>query len=173
MTIQPGEIVPTFEIPLTNGETLSVPQGLSQDGPTLLVTYRGLHCGICKSYLAKFGERIDALTELGVSIIATSSDSREKAETAQREWTNDRVQFGYGLSTEDAKMLRLFLTAKRKDGEPDEFFEPGMYILGADGNVIFVSVQSMPFGRPAVSEMIQRIGWMLENNIPPRGTVRY
>lgn len=173
MIVQPGAIVPSFDIPLTTGLTLSVPADLSQDGLTLLVVYRGLHCGICKRYLSDIADQSERFAELNVTIVATSSDSKDKAQAARREWTDDRVLFGYGLSHADGKMLRLFLTARRKDGEPDRFFEPGMYLLAPDGTVLFVSVQSMPFARPAVVEMIQRIGWMLDNEIPPRGTVPY
>ena len=173
MIVQPGAIVPSFDIPLTNGPTLSFPADLSQDGPTLLVVYRGLHCGICKLYLSEIAEQAERFAELSVTVVATSADSKDKAQAARREWTDDRVLFGYGLGHADGKMLRLFLTAKRKDGEPDRFFEPGMYLLAPDGTVLFVSVQSMPFGRPAVAEMIQRIGWMLDNEIPPRGTAPY
>ena len=173
MTIQPGDIIPSQRIYLTNGETLSLPDGLQSDHLTLLVVYRGLHCGICKTYITELSQQVDALTALGVDVVVASSDPVEKAQKAQAEWAQNRMQFGYGLTEEDGKQLRLFLTAKRKDTEPDRFFEPGMYLLGDDGKVLFVSVQSMPFGRPGIAEMVSRIGWMLENSIPPRGTVRY
>ena len=173
MSIQPGKIIPTLRIALTDNSVLSLPDGLARGHLTLMVVYRGLHCGICKTYITELSEQVDTLSALGVDVVVASSDRIERAQQAQTEWAQNRMRFGYGLTEADGRLLRLFLTSKRKDSEPERFFEPGMYLLGADGKVIFVSVQNMPFGRPGITEMVTRIAWMLENNIPPRGTVRY
>jgi len=173
MTIQPGEIVPEIDISLTDGGVFELPEDLRKGDLTLLVVYRGLHCGICKKYLAELTAHADALSELGAEVVAVSSDTLEKARRAQAEWTGGELRFGYGLAESDGKLLRLFLSAKRKDGEPDRFFEPGMYLLDPAGKVLFLAVQNMPFGRPAVPEIVSRIEWMRENDVPPRGTLRY
>jgi len=173
MTIHPGDTAPNLEIATTGGEALRLPGALLADRLTMLVVYRGLHCGICKQYLAELAMQAQALRKLGVEVIAASSDPLQKARVAQTDWTGNRLRFGYGLTEEHGRLLRLFLTAKRKDGEPDRFFEPGMYLFDAAGKVLFVAVGNMPFGRPPIAEMVSRIEWMLANGVPPRGTLRY
>lgn len=171
-TIQPGERFPSLTLRNADGGKWTLPDDCSAK-MTMLVVYRGLHCGICKSYLAELGAHLHELQKLGVEVIAASADPRDKAKEAQQSWTDGKVPFGYGLDESAGRRLRLFLTAKRKEGEPDRFFEPGLYLITEDGVALFVAVQNMPFGRPGIAEITSRIGWVLENGIPPRGTVRY
>jgi peroxiredoxin len=46
----------------------------------LIVVYRGKHCPVSKNYLASLQQIIYELDELGVEVIAVSSDGRERAE---------------------------------------------------------------------------------------------
>jgi len=173
MKAHPGDVIPGFKIAMTDGKTLRLPADLRSSKLTLLVVYRGLHCGICKGYLTELASRKDELSALGVDVIAVSADPAGKARQAQAEWTDNRIRMGYGLTEQEGKLLGLFMSAKRKDGEPERFFEPGMYLLDSAGKLLFIAVQNMPFGRPGIPEMVSRIEWMLDNQVPPRGTLNY
>ena len=49
--LQAGTAFPVFEVPKFGGGTMTV--GGATDGWTLLIVYRGKHCGRCKTYLGK------------------------------------------------------------------------------------------------------------------------
>ncbi len=53
----------------------------------LIVVYRGKHCPVSKNYLASLQQIIYELDELGVEVIAVSSDGRERAEAFVRRST--------------------------------------------------------------------------------------
>src|SRR6266536_3623986 len=64
---------------------------------TLIVVYRGLHCPICKTYLADLESKLPEFQKRGVEVIALSTDSRERAEQSRTEWGLNRLRLGYEL----------------------------------------------------------------------------
>ncbi len=50
----------------------------------MIVVYRGKHCPVSRNYLASLQQVMGELDELGVEVIAVSSDGRERAESFVR-----------------------------------------------------------------------------------------
>ncbi|MCY4427924.1 MAG: redoxin domain-containing protein [Halieaceae bacterium] len=170
--MHPGDVIPDLALQKIGGGSWQLPADCHTDF-TLLVVYRGLHCSVCSRYLAELTDHMPALVELGVTVIATSADTEEKASKAWREWTGERVPMGYGLDEDVGRALGLFLSSARKAVEPDRFFEPGLYLVKKDGGLLFVSLQNMPFGRTPIQDLVEWIPKIVANGIPPRGTQRY
>jgi hypothetical protein len=63
----------------------------------------------------------------------------------------------------------LFVSKGIKEGEPDEFGEPGLFLIRPDGTVYAEMLNSMPFGRPQLNELVSSIGWIVEHDYPARG----
>jgi len=87
--------------------------GAGEEHPSklaLLAFYRGVHCPICRHWLAELERLVPRFTEHGVSVIALSCDTRERAERAKREWRLEQLRIGYGVNPDDARKAGLYLT---------------------------------------------------------------
>jgi len=168
----PGEKFPQINLNLVDGDERQLPADCRQSF-TLFLVYRGLHCSVCAAYLKEFSECLGELKTLGVEVIAASSDTQEKAIQARHLWTGEKIQFAYDLTKEQGKELGLYRSVARKSVEPNEFFEPGMYIILKSGVLLYLSLQNMPFGRMSVQELLTWIPKIEKNQIPPRGTLHY
>ena len=168
--LTPGQPVPDLDLELTIDARFQ----LSKQKPEnflMLVFYRGKHCPICKSYLEELGGKLEKFTELGVTPFAISMDSRERALVSHEEWATHDLPLAFGLSEEQAREWGLFLSEKRPDSdEPELFSEPGLFLVKPDGTLYFEEVQSGPFARPPLDEMLSAIQFVLENDYPVRGT---
>ncbi len=144
---------------------------------TLLVFYRGLHCPICKSQLRELESKLDEFDKRGVTVVAVSSDSKQRAMQTRDTWELSRLRIGYGLDLTAARSWGLFISSGRgmtSAGveEPERFAEPALYLIRPDGTLYFGSVQTMPFARPHFSDILAAIDFVLKNNYPARGEVR-
>ena len=138
---------------------------------TQLVFYRGLHCPVCKSYLRSIEARLTDFEERGVETIAISMDGRERAQEAARSWELQRLAIGYGLPEATARAWGLYLSRSVMPQEATRLFcEPGLFLVRPDRRLYYASVQSMPFGRPSMEDMLFGLGVVLARNYPARGT---
>ena len=55
--------------------------------------------------------------------------------------------------------------------EPALFSEPGLYLVRPDGTLYFGTVQTMPFARPNLAEILGALDFVIKNNYPARGEV--
>ena len=145
---------------------------------SLLVFYRGFHCPICSSYLMDLQRRLSALEERGVETIAISSDGEERARMAVDKWSLDQLKIGYGLSLASARKWGLFISTRRGPNptptgvvEPALFSEPGLFLVRPDGVLYFATVQTMPFTRPNIADIVRALDVVERENYPARGEV--
>lgn len=143
---------------------------------TLIVAYRGLHCPICKGYLLQLQGKLDEFKELGINVIALSSDGRDRAEQTKKDWHLDKLTIGYGLDLDTARTWGLYISegiGKTSIGveEPDLFAEPGLFLVRPDGTIYFATVQTMPFARPHFDDIVTAAKFVLERGYPARGEV--
>ena len=168
---------PRQPVPELNLSTFQGPWSLSEQEPenfTMIVFYRGLHCPICSKYLAELNKMVDDFSEVGVSILAVSSDGEERAQQAREDWGLDKVNLGYGLSVDQAREWGLHRSAGRGKTsigieEPAEFAEPGLYLVRPDNSLYWGQVSTMPFARPHFREILGALNFALTNDYPARG----
>ncbi len=165
--LKPRQETPDLTLSLINGTKWE----LSKQTPesfTLVVFYRGLHCPKCKQYLEDIHNNLDKLTEIGVSVVAISSDTEAVAKETYEKWDIDGVPIAYGFPIEEARKWGLFISKGIKE-EPDMFIEPGIFIIKSNGKLYASSVQTMPFARPPIREIIGAIKFVTEKKYPARG----
>lgn len=168
MTIKPRQPVPPFEVDIVGGGRWR----LSEQAPrsfTMIVVYRGLHCPICKGYLADLDRRLDALDQRGVGVVAASSDGRDRAERAKADWGLDRLTLGYGLGIDAGRKWGLYVSGAIREGEPTQFLEPGLFLVRPDRTLYWASIQTMPFARPRFDDVVAALDTVLAKNYPARG----
>lgn len=138
---------------------------------TVIFFYRGVHCPICKTQLEELGRRLGEFSERGLSVLAVSMDSEDRAKRQAVEWTTGDLQVGYALPEAGARAWGLFISRREKDSEPERFAEPGIAIVQPDGIVYALFHQSVPFARPRLDDLLKGIDFIVENKYPARGTV--
>ncbi len=166
----PGQIVPSLKLPLVDGGIFD----LSQSEPpnfTLLLFYRGLHCPICKEQLHELESRLDELAEAGIEALAISMDGESRASRTKAKWGLSKIQVAYDLDEKTARAFGLYLTSAITDKEPAIFSEPGLFVVRPDGTLYCASIQTMPFTRPALGELLPGLKYAVSSGYPARGTV--
>lgn len=165
--IKPREKTPEIEIDLVNDTQWT----LSKQEPknfTMLIFYRGLHCPICKKYLEELQTKLETFEDLGVNVIAISSDTEEKAKEAYDKWDIPNIPVGFEFSIEEARKWGLFISKGIKQ-EPEQFIEPGLFLIKPNQELYCASIQTMPFARPGFDDVIDAIKFVLDKDYPARG----
>ena len=166
----PNDKVPELDLPLTIDARFNLSHQ-TPDFMTMLVFYRGKHCPICKSYLEQVASKLEDFTSRGVSIFAISMDGEDRAMVVDREWKTGDLPLAYDLSAEQAREWGLYLSEKREGSEePDLFSEPGLFLIRPDGTLYFAQMQSAPFTRPPLDELLKGIDMVKDKDYPARGT---
>ncbi len=114
---------------------------------------------------------INEFEEAGITVVAASANSRELAEKTVADKEIRNLPVGYGLGREDAKRWGLFVSDAIKEAEPEQFVEPGLFLVQPDGTLYASVIQSMPFTRPPAGTLLKSIQWILDNDYPARGEV--
>ena len=142
-----------------------------KENMTLVVFYRGKHCPICKQYLTELDQRAKDFRNQGVSgLVAVSADNEEKAKAVQEEWGIKNIKIAYGLSLDAMKDWGLFISRAIKESEPDYFCEPGLFLISDGNQIYFAAINSMPFGRPHIDDVVEALKFIKAEHYPPRGT---
>lgn len=165
--------VPALNVPLTAGGrfVLGATPGERFD---LLVFYRGLHCPICAKYLLELERMAPDFAVRGVQILAVSSDDEGRGKEMANKVKASGVRFAYGLSLKSARQWGLYISASRGKTsigveEPALFSEPGLFIVRPDGTLYYGAVQTMPFARPPLHDLLAGIDFAIAKDYPARG----
>ncbi|MDJ0459860.1 peroxiredoxin-like family protein [Arthrobacter sp. NQ7] len=172
MTLIPTQTAPALDLPLVGGGTTDDLKLGTGDGGrfSLVVFYRGLHCPICRKQLAEINKRIEDLKAAGIGqVAAVSMETLERSSRVVDQWHLADLPVAYGLGEEAARSWGLNLSHAIKDGEPDLFNEPGIFILDEDGTLFWSSTATMPFGRPSLDDVIAGVRYAQEHDYPARG----
>lgn len=171
----PRQPVPPLSVPTVDGPDWTL-SDQTPDTFTLVVVYRGLHCPICSGYLGDLNRKLAQFTQRGVSVIAVSSDTGDRAAEAKTQWGLDQLTIGYGLDLDTARRWGLYISTSRGKTstgvvEPDLFVEPGLFLIRPDGTLYFGTVQTMPFARPQFADILKALDFVMANDYPARGEV--
>lgn len=171
----PRQATPSLDLKLVGGGSWSLADQAPENF-TMIVVYRGYHCPICSRYLADLNRKAADFAEIGVNILVLSSDTQERGEKAKEEWKLDNLELAYGLTLEKAREWGLFISTSKgatSSGviEPDLFVEPGLFLVRPNQELFFSTIQTMPFARPAFSEILGACKFVIEKDYPGRGEV--
>lgn len=167
--IKPRQPVPPLDVPVVGGGSWSLAEQ-QPDRYSLVVFYRGHHCPVCRGYLKQLDGLLGDLAQAGAtSVVAVSGDDEERAGRSVEDWGIEHLQVGYGQSVESMREWGLFVSKGIKEGEPDQFGEPGLFVVRPDGTLYAAVINTMPFGRPHLDEVAGALRWVNEHDYPARG----
>ena len=134
---------------------------------TLVCFYRGLHCPVCSNYLKELDRLTPAFADRGVTTIAISSDTEERAHRMSQKINSVQLRIGFGLKLADARKWGLYISASRGESSIG-IEEAALFLVKPDRSIYYLAVQSMPFARPNFLEMIQALDFVINNDYPAR-----
>lgn len=169
-----SRVIPRQPVPPLSVTTLDHgPFDLARCKPerfTLIVFYRGLHCPVCRGYITELANLAPEFAARGTDVIAVSTDTEERTRQAQTQWELDALKVGYGLSIDTARAWGLFISsAKPGSTEPTLFAEPGVFVVRADGTLYAAIVNTMPFARPHLKDVLTGLDFVIKNDYAARG----
>jgi len=169
-TLQAGDTFPKQQVQMLGGGTLTLGQPGGDHDWQMVVVYRGLHCPMCKKYLAKLETVKDRFHAQGVDVVAVSGDPEEKARAFVDE-VGVTVPVGYGLGTDQMRALGLYISEPRSPQETDRPFpEPGIFVINDRGQVQIIDISNAPFARPDLEVLAGGVQFIRANDYPVRGT---
>lgn len=162
----PGLPFPDVDFPMLGGGTfkeLKAPEAFR-----VLTVYRGLHCPRCRAHLEDLAGSSVAFASSDCDVVAVSMNDEGLAKETQSSWTVADIHFGFGLEQEAADRLNLYLSESIREGEPEIFCEPAIFIIAADGIFYGGVWTTFPFLRPSAAEILELVDRALQG-YPPRG----
>lgn len=167
------QAAPEMSFPMVDGGDWNLAER-KPGNMSMVVAYRGLHCPMCRNYLKELNEQIGEFNKRGVEVVAVSSDGKERAMAAKTDWELPNVPIAYGLSIDKARELGLYISTSRGKTsigieEPAQFNEPGLFLIKPDGTLYAAYIQTMPFARPPLDQLLKAIDFINEKGYPARG----
>jgi peroxiredoxin len=110
----------------------------------------------------------------GVNLVAISSDTEERGQEMARKVSASGVHFAHSLPLKSAREWGLYISESRGKtsigiDEPALFSEPAVYLVRPDGTLYYGAVQTMPFARPAFTDLLGAIDFAISKDYPARG----
>ncbi|MEQ8707895.1 MAG: redoxin domain-containing protein [Rhodospirillales bacterium] len=147
---------------------------LADNAPAFMLmidVFRGVHCPRCRRHLEEMSARHEEFREVELDMIAMSADPAERAEQSRNEWDIPNVPLGYGLPIEVARQLGLYISRNYASHESEIFAEPGVFFVMPDLTLYGAVINTFPFARPKIDDLLEIARIVKERNYPPRGTL--
>lgn len=172
-SILPGTEFPDFTATLADGSIWR----LHDNAPKYMLmidVYRGYHCPRCRDHIKALSAAASSFAEAGMDIISVSMDDRERADLATREWQITGVRIAHDLSEADAARMGVFMSNPIgiRPMEAKPFAEPAVFILQSDLTLYGAIIQTFPFARPKIPDLLEIPRFAAAQNYPPRGDHR-
>ena len=82
-----------------------------------------------------------------------------------------RFPIAHDLSIPQMRQLGLYISEPRGPQETDRpFAEPATFALNRYGKIQLIELSNTPFNRADLSELLESVVWIDENDYPIRGT---
>ena len=151
-----GQLFPSLEVPAVGGGTISLPDDLAGSYGVILI-YRGSWCPYCNAQLAAFSRALDALTELGVKVVALSVDDED---TSAALVAKHKLRFPVGHSADASKVAAV--TGAYITDEP-RYLQSTDFVLAPDGTVRVAVYSSDAIGRLVADDVAGYIRYLTEH----------
>jgi peroxiredoxin len=176
MRVITGDTMPAIDARLVGGGRWALAREKAEK-LALLAFYRGVFCPVCRVWLGDLDRSAPEFEKRGVSLIALSCDKKESAEKSVKDWGLKNLRVGYAVGVDEARKAGLFISEGRGinpatlQKEPVLFTEPALLAVLPDGILYAAWIQSQPYARPHVAEILTAVDNFVARGLPePRGS---
>jgi peroxiredoxin len=128
------EPAPDFTLENTAGETVTLSETLA-DGPSVVVTFRGVWCSYCTEQLRTFSElEYDLWRHLDVDVLPVAGEPVERLRAMR-----DRYGFSMQLLA-DPELTTAEYSGVEDNDSHGEILKPGTFVVDAEGVVRYEHV---------------------------------
>lgn len=171
MPLLVGSKAPNIEALANNGSAFSLKLAF-ENGPVVIVFYRGEWCSYCNRHMAALEEAVPQFTELGATVVAVTPELpkyvKKTVKKSGATFTiisdpNHKIMDRWNVSfTLDEYMYERYKTfgikIERASGNKDRVLPvPATYIVGKDGTIEVVHFNKDYTERMAVSEILEEL----------------
>ena len=160
MTIKTGQPLPLLTLPVVGGAPIALNE-LHGGKFSILVFYRGYHCRRCNPHLNLYQSLLSDFEAQGADVIAVSADTEDRATLSVEEWGLDRLKVAYDFPIDRAPDWGLFVTARTKPEDPEQFTEPALFIIGPnralDHGIINTAQRLRPHPADVLAHIKERV----------------
>ena len=166
-----GDMAPDFSAEDQDGKTVSLKQAL-QNGPVVLLFYRGQWCPYCNKQMSRFSDSLSMLTAKGASVLAITPETSENVKkTIEKTKSTFPVLEDEGMTI--MKMYKVNFAVDEKTitkykGYGIDFDKanganganlpvPATYIIGKDGKVKYVFFNTDYRKRASVIDILNNL----------------
>ena len=151
-----GQPFPSLDVPAVGGGTISLPDDLAGSYGVVLI-YRGSWCPYCNAQLAAFSRALDALTDLGVKVVALSVDDEEASAALV---AKHMLRFPVGHSADVGQAATA--TGAYVNDDP-RYLESTGFVLAPDGTVLIAVYSSDGIGRLVADDVVGYIRYLTQH----------
>lgn len=166
----PTQPMPDIDVPLAGGGRWRLADN-APDFMLMIDVFRGVHCPRCRRHLEEMSARHAEFSEIGLDMIAMSADPADRAEKSRTEWDMPNVPLGYDLPIATARALGLYISQNYASHESEIFAEPGVFFVLPDLTLYGAVINTFPFARPKIDDLLEVAKVVKARNYPPRGTL--
>jgi thioredoxin-dependent peroxiredoxin len=136
-----GQVAADFALRNCDGQEISLAR-LRQQGPVVVIFYYGYYCPHCVSQLFGINEDVALFNELGVHIVALSSDPPEMTAKQFKKYG----RFGFEVvSDPEWKVAQAYGVYHPETAGQPESLVHATFLVGKDGHVFWANTGPEPF----------------------------
>ncbi|MCC9167306.1 redoxin domain-containing protein [Pontibacter harenae] len=155
------EKFPNYQLTILDDATVDVESLVKNKKLLILVFYRGFHCSVCYRYVHRWGTYYPEYANLGIEVVAVSTDTPLRAQQAKEEWFTGKLPMAHSFSLKDGKDLGMHISHGFGSQQPEEFLEPALFVLKPNLEILASSVQSTPYARPDIKVLLHDLEQIL------------
>jgi peroxiredoxin len=142
-----GQALPTLQVELVGGGTLSLPEDLNGSFAVVLL-YRGSWCPYCAAQLAAFSRAKDAFDEVGLKVVALSVDDEQ---TSSAFAAKLKLTFPLGHSADAGKLAEVLGAYTSEDSG---YLQSTGFVLSPSGSILTAVYSSGAIGRLTADDVL-------------------
>lgn len=146
-----GDKLPRITLNLTDGRTVALPDEINSRYVALLF-YRGNWCSYCMRHLKTYQEKLDELRELGVMVIAATTDTKDSTVKMVSE-QGITFDVAYGVSEQALEEFDPWWV----DDHHGHYAQPVELLILRGGTIFGSMYASGPVGRMDVNETLNSV----------------
>lgn len=170
-TLQVGDIAPDFQ-GIDQSENLVNLNESLENGPVVLIFFRGTWCYHCNKHISKFQDSLEYVLDVGASVIAVSPQIPEyNQKTIQKTGATFSVIHDKGYQIMDAYYVSFTIDEKtiqkyrrfgrhidRANANEDYILPvPATFIIGEDGVISYIQYDPNYKNRSTVAEVLRNL----------------
>lgn len=170
--ISVGAQAPDFTLPSQDNKPINLEQ-LLNNGPVVVMFYRGAWCPVCNRYLAKVVDSLNLISERGARVVAITPNKMEEVTETSKELDNklilladtsgvvmDRYQVSFAVTQKYQRKIKMVLfsdIAEDNNQQEARLPVPATFIINEEGQIVWRHFDLNYKNRASVQQILKNL----------------